>query len=236
MLPQFTRVPKSAGHPEATWGPGRPPAMHDDPMLSLLLSAVLAWPVTFPGGPTITLSLPDDDPDDPYTYFRPETVFNPQHSYAAVRRCGTAGANLDRCMVFLVDPSRGSRPLPQGEMGGFPALKWTPDGRYLIAAGEHSLRLWNLRGAVRGITPGVAVDPPEQLLSRWVKGVEVRGHWLCVRTEVELDVPLYATPGLPDAHVDSGPLHVRHVDVRQAYRWPTLQKGTPADDRRCQGM
>jgi len=37
--------------------------------------------------------------------------------------------------------------------------------------------------------PEVAVDPLDQLLCWYIKDMEVRGHWLWVRIEVELGVP-----------------------------------------------
>jgi len=213
--------------------PGCLVAAHDDRMLALLLSAVLAWPVTFPGGSTVTLSLRDDDPNDPYTYFRPETVFNPQHSYAAVSNCGTAGANLDSCRFFLVGPSFGSRPLPQGQMSGLPGLEWTLDGKYLIAVGDTSVRLWNLNGGVRGIIPEIPVPPPEQRLFHTIKSMDLRGQWLCLQMEFEVGVQVYASPN-PEPPGGSANPDVHRVEVRQAYRWPALRRGTAADDRQCQ--
>jgi len=205
-------------------------------MLVLLLSAVLAWPVTFPGGSTVTLSLRDDDPNDPYTYFRPETIFNPQHSYAAVSNCGTAGANLDSCRFFLVNPSFGSRPLPQGQMSGLPGLEWTPDGKYLIAVGDNSVRLWNLKGGVRGVIPEIPVTLPEQGLSRTIKSMDLRGQLLCLQTEFGVGVQVYASSNSDNPELLSGSTtsDVHRVEVRQAYRWPVLQRGTPAEDRQCQ--
>lgn len=198
----------------------------------MVLSAALLWPVTFPGGQTVNLSFSPLGPTDLYTHYDPNTYFNPQHSYAAVRRCWSAGVKAEGCEIFLVHPHLGARPLPQGKLRGLPRIKWTPDGQYLIAYGDDWLRLWNLKGAVRGLTPAVEHRSAEQILGRSIERVQFKRHLLCLTTIFDLGTPVYASPEPVSSSAPPSPS--RTIVAQQAYVWPMLQEASLSDQQQCQ--
>jgi hypothetical protein len=202
-------------------------------MHTALLTAVLVWPVAFPGGPVVRLSLPDPGPADIYTASDPSTLFNPQRTAAVVGRCVSAAVNAKWCDLYLVQPRTGARPLPQGHLRGTPAVTWTPDGRFVVASGERWLRLWNLAGAVRGLSLADQTTATGQLISTELRRLTFRQRLLCLTLTSTVRTPVFAAPGPgQDGPAREGPA-ARGSITRQADHWPTLHRATPAEDRGC---
>lgn len=196
-------------------------------MLTLLLAAALTVPVAFPDGMVVAVPMRRVEPEDLFTAGDPRVIFNRDRSAAVVQRCVIAPKNSDWCDLWLVRPDR--QPLGLKAQGGVVGLVWTPDGRYLVARSDSSLRLWNLRGAVRGVVPGEDLPTGQGVTGRRVQRVWFSGRLLCVTAEMWAVPPsdLYPSPTSPGPH--TAPMSTR-LQSTFAYRWPAL---TPAEGAAC---
>lgn len=197
-------------------------------MKGVLLGAALLWPVSFLGGPTVTLSLSQPRVTDAATVSDPVTLFNPQRSAAVVRQCVSTGVNADWCDLTLVLPRTGARSLPQGHLRGLPGVIWSPDGQAVLAFGDTWLRRWTLTGDVQGLSFGDQRLTGGEVLHRTLERVTFQGQQLCLTLRLSRGTPVSAsvTP------VPSSTAWTEWV-VRRAYHWPSLRTGSPADDRTC---
>ncbi|UQN10628.1 WD40 repeat domain-containing protein [Deinococcus sp. QL22] len=151
--------------------------------LGLLLSvgqpmAVAASPV--PASPKATISFgaqgmvevvgPSNQgrPESPWTMI--QTLMSPRGDAAVVRFCWEVG-KYDGCQVHLARPGR---PVHRLNSSNVKHLLWTPDGQYLVGAGNNTLRLWNLSGGLR--TQVLAGKTENVRALGWVAG------GLCVQT------------------------------------------------------
>lgn len=82
------------------------------------------------------------------------------------------------CRVMLARLGRTPIELQKGVVG---PLIWTPDGQYLIGAGNNTVRLWNLVGGVRAHVPGLEPDQPnERIVTRDITRLWLERDKLCV--------------------------------------------------------
>ena len=110
-------------------------------------------------------------------FFWEATFRSPGGDAAALKFCqhvSVMGPPL--CRVMLAQPGRAPFELRRGVVG---KLLWTPDGQYLVGAGSNTVRLWNLAGGVRVVTPA---GPPLPGQSRQadITRLTIRGSKLCV--------------------------------------------------------
>lgn len=113
-----------------------------------------------------------------------QTLISPRGDTAALKFCqnvSVLGALL--CPVLLTRPDGVAINLKHGVTG---QMLWTADGKYLVGAGNNTLRLWNLSGGVRLAQPPVG---PSVLHARRI-GVNIQRLWwfkndLCVSTVQE---------------------------------------------------
>lgn len=206
-------------------------------MKRVLLGAALLWPVPFPGGQTVHVPLPAPGPAALGTAFRHDTVFNPQRTHAVVSQCFSAGVNAEWCDLYLVRPSSGARPLTQGHLGGRPGVRWTPDGRFIVAYTGHRVRLWTLDGAVRGLSFADQIQPTGQRLQTDLQHLLFRDSLICLTLQQTLSTPVYASTRPADqAATATGATPIQTHRTQQAYHWPTLQRATPSENRACQAV
>ena len=198
-------------------------------MVALLIAAGLLWPVTFPGGQTVRVQMPDYGPEDLVRTYRPSVRFNPQRSFAAVQTSWSAGAKYEGGDVFLVHPSRPTLRLTAGTVG---RLFWTEDGQYLIGAGKTTVRLWNLQGGVRLATPSLPARwlNGRDVIAREIIGMALAQSALCVRSSFVLaEAGAFApVPGAPgdEAPPAEAPAEAPVTEVLQTvsrYSLPTLR-------------
>lgn len=195
-------------------------------MGALLLAALLTLPVAFPGGQTIQVPLPENDPASVERPLPPEILFNPQNLFAIVKLCWSAGAKYQNCDFVLVDAESGIRHLSQASVRGLPHLFWTPDGKYLIAQGDTWVRLWNLNGKVRGVTPNLEVSADQTLLNRYVEETKLEGRFICAITGFSVGKTADFQP-LNDLRVNPynlPPPKITLLWTATKYNWPTLQR------------
>ncbi len=86
-------------------------------------------------------------PEFPWTLS--QTLLSPRGDAAAARFCFEP-PGFRFCEVYLARPGPPVLTLKNGTVF---QLLWTADGQYLIGAGKNTVRLWNLSGGVRIVTP-----------------------------------------------------------------------------------
>lgn len=197
-----------------------------------LLVSALTWAVTLAGGQVVQVPLPEPAPPDLYTRADPVTHFNPTRIAAMVQACALGPVNADLCELILVTPQRGV--LDLGRQPDLPGVFWTPDGRYVVAWGDTWVRLWNLRGAVRGVTPTLPVEVGERLFDRDISQVWVQGQALCLEVDFAVGDENALSPSLDgDAPTDVPAPVLRTVSRLLAYRWPAL---SPTEEAACRRL
>lgn len=155
----------------------------------LLLTATLATSpvgdppeanVAFGGRDTVRVFGPSNKGREEYPWTVVQTLLSPRGDAAAVRFCWEA-IKYHGCQVRLARPDGTVAELKNSDVR---RLLWTPDGKYLIGAGNNTVRLWNLAGGVRTAipTPG-SVFAPLTRHSSQIVGLTLRNSELCVRTE-----------------------------------------------------
>jgi WD40 repeat protein len=125
-------------------------------LLAALLSS-LVIPTTvvhFSSGQNVTVSGPGSDAErlkygETSAWVNTSTVISPRKDVAAVQFC-TDHAMESGCVVYLVRPTGRIQELENNNVN---TLFWTADGRYLIGADRNTVRLWNLLGGSRSVTP-----------------------------------------------------------------------------------
>lgn len=195
-------------------------------MGALLLAVLLTWPVTFPGGHTINVPVPDYGPSDIVTRSQPQVFFNTQKTFAAVQTCWFAGVKYEGCDLFLVNRQGKVQKLPHGQ--GTPGLRWTPDGNYLIAQGDTWIRLWNVRGKIRGVTPDIELAADQTILNRDIETTELKGRFICAIASFSVGKTVDFSPiPMNDLRVNPynlPPPRITLVWTATKYHWPTLQR------------
>ncbi|MBZ9749395.1 hypothetical protein K7W42_00825 [Deinococcus sp. HMF7604] len=112
---------------------------------------------------------------------------------------------------------------------GLPGTFWTPDGRYLAAWGDPSLRLWNLRGQVRGVVPDLRLKAGQRMFGRQINQVWLQDQAVCLRVTLTFGPAGALAPVLPDG--PPWPAEVlTSVTTMLAYHWPTL---APKEEAAC---
>lgn len=157
-------------------------------MLALLLAVVSSPPspvtpqveIAFPNAAPIVVTGPENsEKNAEYPWKHEQTLLSPRQDAATVRFCWEIG-KYDGCQVFLARPGQPTLRLKNSDVK---RLLWTEDGKYLIGAGENTLRLWNLVGGARTAVPiPVPAFAPLQHTSQIV-GLTLDGGRMCVRTE-----------------------------------------------------
>ena len=125
-------------------------------LLAALLSS-LVIPTTvvhFSSGQNVTVSGPGSDAErlkygETSAWVNTSTVISPRKDVAAVKFC-VDHAMESGCVVYLARPTGRIQELENSDVA---TLFWTADGRYLIGADRNTVRLWNLSGAFRSVTP-----------------------------------------------------------------------------------
>ncbi len=145
--------------------------------LMLLLAAALFFSVTFPGGAAVQVPLSDPGPEDLFTEAQPTVSLNRSRSAAVVRRCVFGPVNADWCDLMLVRANGEVQTLWRPR--GIPGQVWTVDGRYVVAWNDASLRLWNLRGQVRGVMPDLPLTSGQRMFGR-----DIRKVWFHSRAQM----------------------------------------------------
>lgn len=147
-------------------------------MLALLLTAALFSPVTprvtvpFEGRSAVTVTGPtnlDDAAGWSPPWSHEQTLYAPDGKAATVRFCWKA-VKYHGCRVYLARPSLAVLELKNSSVT---RLLWSEDGKYLIGAGENTVRLWNLRGTVR-----TAVPAPAEAAGRTQPRSSIQRLWL----------------------------------------------------------
>jgi len=122
------------------------------PLLSSLV--VPTTVVHFSSGQNVTVPGPGSDAErlkygETSAWKNTSTVISPRKDVAAVQFC-VNHAMESGCVVYLARPTGGIQELGDSDVA---VLFWTADGRYLIGADHNTVRLWNLSGAFRSVTP-----------------------------------------------------------------------------------
>lgn len=162
-------------------------------MFALLLTAAFTAPVTpteeitFPTGQRMTVTGPTNRSDGqgwspPWTH--EQTLMSPRGNAAAVRFCWDA-VKYHGCQVYLARPAQ---PVMELKNSNVTRLLWTGDGKYLIGAGENTVRLWNLSGGSRASVPRPALASGQQSVSH-IGRLWLRDHELCVAMNSEVFGP-----------------------------------------------
>lgn len=160
---------------------------------SLLLAAALAVSsgpvtpqetVTFPTGERVPVLGPTNLDDGvrrspPWTH--EQTLLSPRRDAAAVRFCWEA-VKYHGCSVYLARPGGTVLELKNSNVT---RLLWTGDGRYLIGAGENTVRLWNLAGGSRASVPKPFLGGKQQSVSH-IERLWLRDTSLCVAMNSEI--------------------------------------------------
>lgn len=114
-----------------------------------------------------------------------KTYLSPRDDAAAVQFCWDIPTMSPlMCQVNLVRPGGQILPLKDGAVG---PLLWTPDGKYLIGAGNNTVLLWNLTGQGRKHSP----KPPDnqagfKAQTNRITRIWFEGKFLCVAAFVEV--------------------------------------------------
>ncbi|WP_291425854.1 hypothetical protein [Deinococcus sp.] len=158
-------------------------------MFALLLAAAMTGtyiyppdPATTPLPPTITVdfgaggkvTLPRPRPDLDVSASH-KTFFSPSRDAAALHFCWDI-PKYAFCQVWLARPGKAAQELRNSVVN---TVLWTPDGQYLIGAGNNTVRLWNLAGGLRVTTPK-GPTLPGQSPSADITGMRLSGQTLCV--------------------------------------------------------
>ncbi|WP_152545002.1 hypothetical protein [Deinococcus phoenicis] len=109
---------------------------------------------------------------------------SPRGDAAAVRFCWEIG-KYDGCQVYLARPSGAVLELKNSNVT---KLLWTEDGKYLIGAGENTVRLWNLSGGSRAAVPQPFLETGQQSVSH-IRRFWLRDRDLCVAMNSEIFGP-----------------------------------------------
>lgn len=150
----------------------------------LLTAAALALPapptpqveVTFPKANPVTVTGPENSAQNAeYPWTHRQTLLSPRGDAAAVRFCWEL-SKYGGCQVHLARPARPVRVLNNSNVT---QLLWTEDGKYLIGAGNNTLRLWNLSGGGRTAVPRPFLGGKQQS-SSFIGRLWLRGEDLCV--------------------------------------------------------
>lgn len=91
------------------------------------------------------------------------------------------------CEVDLVRPSGQILRLEGGAIG---RLLWTPDGKYLIGAGNNTLRLWNLVGKRRSVAVQHPDSERQRIQTTHIPELWWQGQDLCVEATGVLFQPV----------------------------------------------
>lgn len=126
-------------------------------LLALLATAAAAAPallgqnVVVDFGAKGKVSVPKPKPNGEAEPVVQPISISPRGDAAAVQFCWNISTMSPlMCQVSLVRPSGQILTLKDGAVG---PLLWTPDGQYLIGAGNNTVRLWNLVGGRRLHSP-----------------------------------------------------------------------------------
>lgn len=134
--------------------------------------------VHFPSGQTVKVAVPEPMGQSP-AQVQPVS-FSPRGDAAAVQFCWDIPTMSPlMCQVNLVRPSGKIHDLAGGAVG---PLLWTPDGKYLIGAGNNTLRLWNLVGGRRLALVNNFGDGP-QTQADHIGKMWWQGQDLCVQAQ-----------------------------------------------------
>jgi len=187
-------------------------------LASLLSSLVVPMTVVhFSSGQNVTVSGPGSDAErlkdgETSAWVNTSTVISPRKDVAAVQFCGNHTMESG-CVVYLARPTGGIQELQDSSVT---SLFWTADGRYLIGADRNTVRLWNLSGASRSVTP-----PPQPGMRSSL--FEVTRIWLdrgglCVASVFQ------TTPDQPRS--DAPPLPLSTTAATTRYALPFLTELT----------
>ncbi|MVN86288.1 hypothetical protein GO986_05870 [Deinococcus sp. HMF7620] len=98
-----------------------------------------------------------------------------------------------------------------------------------MAWGDTSLRLWNLRGQVRGVVPDLHLKAGQRMFGRQIKQVWLQDQAICMRVTLTFGPAGALAPvppdGLPRPHKA-----LTSVTTVLAYHWPTL---APKEEAAC---
>lgn len=157
-------------------------------MLALLLAAAVSAslvPLTpqvelaFPNAAPVTVIGPANSAQNAeYPWTHVQTLWSPRQDAAAVRFCWEIG-KYDGCQVFLARPGQPTLRLKNSDVK---RLLWTADGKYLIGAGNNTVRLWNLVGGMRTAAVRHASPTPGWMYQPGIERLWWRGADLCVST------------------------------------------------------
>lgn len=163
-------------------------------MFSLLLAAAvpaIAVPATprveiaFPDGASVTVTGPENSARNAeYPWTHRQTLMSPRGDAAAVRFCWEI-SKYGSCQVSLARPAQPALELKNSNVT---RLLWTEDGRYLIGAGENTVRLWNLSGGNRAAVPRPVLFGKQQSVSH-IGRLWLRDGDLCVAMNSEVFGP-----------------------------------------------
>lgn len=146
-------------------------------ILALLAVAVIATDPALPvtkvnfNGKVVKVTAPPPMAD--FASEPQETLFSPRGDAVAVRFCWDA-IKYWFCQVKL---ARASGKITVLNNSSVNQLLWTADGRYLIGAGNNTLRLWNLSGGLITATP-IFTDDPQA--STHIEYVQLKNRSLCL--------------------------------------------------------
>jgi len=185
-------------------------------LASLLSSLVVPTTVVhFFSGQNVTVSGPGSDAErlkygETSVWVNTSTVISPRRDVAAVQFCADH-AMESGCVVYLARPTAEIQELKNSDVT---LLLWTADGRYLIGADRNTVRLWNLSGAFRSVTP-----PPQPGVRSSL--FEVTRIWLdrgglCVASVFQ------TTPDQPRSVMDAPPLPLSTTAATTRYALPLL--------------
>ncbi len=158
-------------------------------MLSLLLAAVAVPPtpaasIRFSTGESVTVAGPKNTAGNAdYPWRLTQLLFPPRKTAAAVRFCYEYPGGTF-CEVHLARPGT---PVMTLKNSNVTDLLWTADGRYLIGAGDNTVRLWNLSGGVRAAVPRpLMITPGITQSSSYITRLWLDRGDLCVAAQDQL--------------------------------------------------
>ncbi|GMA14939.1 hypothetical protein E5F05_12390 [Deinococcus metallilatus] len=163
-------------------------------MLALLLVAAASTlpvpptpqvEITFPDAAPVTVTGPENSAQNAeYPWTHQQTLMSPRGDAAAVRFCWQM-SKYGSCQVDLARPGQ---PVLELKNSNVTRLLWTADGKYLIGAGENTVRLWNLTGGSRAAVPRPFLGGKQQSVSH-IGRLWLRDGDLCVAMNSEVFGP-----------------------------------------------